>query len=96
MITKETVQHVAKLARLELAPYEESQLTNELGAILGYVEQLAQVDVSGVAPTAQAIPVSNVVREDQLRPSLTRDEVLQNAPAPEQGMFRVPRIIGEA
>jgi len=96
MITKETVSHVAKLARLELDPQEEERLTKELGAILDYVAQLAEVDVAGVEPTAQAIPVSNVVREDVLRESLTRDEVLQNAPAPEQGMFRVPRIIGEA
>ncbi len=96
MITKETVRHVAKLARLELAPHEEDQLTQELGAILGYVEQLAEVDVTGVEPTAQAIPVANVVREDRLHESLSRDEVLQNAPVPEQGMFRVPRIIGEA
>ncbi|MNK73234.1 Aspartyl/glutamyl-tRNA(Asn/Gln) amidotransferase subunit C [compost metagenome] len=96
MITNETVRHVAKLARLELAPDEEARLTQDLGAILGYVEQLAEVDVTGVEPTAQAIPVSNVLREDRLHDSLTREEVLQNAPAPEQGMFRVPRIIGEA
>ncbi len=96
MITKETVSHVAKLARLELDPQEEERLTQELGAILGYVEKLAEVDVTGVEPTAQAIPVANVLRADVLHECLTRDEVLQNAPAPEQGMFRVPRIIGEA
>lgn len=95
MITESTVRHVAKLARLELTPDEESQFTEQLGAILGYVEQLADVDVAGVEPTAHAIPLSNVARPDAPRPSLSRDEVLQNAPVTEQGMFRVPRIIGE-
>ncbi len=95
MITKETVRHVAKLARLELEPEEENRLTAELGAILGYVEQLGLVDVTGVEPTAQAIPMQSLLRADRVKPALTVDEVLQNAPSPEQGMFRVPRIIGE-
>lgn len=96
MITKETVQHVAKLARLQLEPHEETMFTEQLGAILDYVEQLGQVDVAGVEPTAQAVPMQNVLREDQLHESLSLEEVLQNAPAKEQDMFRVPRIIGEA
>lgn len=96
MITQDTVQKVAALARLELTPDEERQFTEQLGAILGYVERLADVDVSGVAPTAQPMPVMNVLREDRLQESLSRDEVLQNAPAVEEGMFRVPQIIGEA
>lgn len=95
MISTETVRHVAKLARLELAPAEELRLTEELGAILDYVEQLGQVDVSGVEPTAHALPIRNVQREDRVMPSLPPEEVLRNAPAKEQGMFRVPRIIGE-
>jgi aspartyl-tRNA(Asn)/glutamyl-tRNA(Gln) amidotransferase subunit C len=95
MISTETVRHVAKLARLELAPAEELRLTEELGAILDYVEQLGQVDVSGVEPTAHALPIRNVQREDRVTPSLSPEEVLRNAPAKEQGMFRVPRIIGE-
>lgn len=96
MITKETVSHVAKLARLDLDPQEEERLTRDLDAILDYVDQLAEVDVTGVAPTAMPIPVTNVLRPDQREESLTREEVLRNAPAPEQGMFRVPRIIGDA
>jgi aspartyl-tRNA(Asn)/glutamyl-tRNA(Gln) amidotransferase subunit C len=95
MITKETVQHVAKLARLELTPEEETQFTEQLGAILGYVEQLSEVDVEGVVPTAHPLPLQNVLRQDRMQPSLTPEEVLQNAPAKEQGMFRVPQIIGE-
>lgn len=95
MITIETVQHVAKLARLELAPEEAQQLTSQLGAILDYVEALGQVDVTGVEPTAHPLPLQNVQRADRLQPSLPPEAVLQNAPAQEQGMFRVPRIIGE-
>ncbi|HEY9898996.1 MAG TPA: Asp-tRNA(Asn)/Glu-tRNA(Gln) amidotransferase subunit GatC [Pantanalinema sp.] len=95
MITQETVHHVAKLARLALDPAEEATLTEQLGAILGYVEQLKELDTTGVAPTAHPIALRNVTRDDALRPSLTQAEVLQNAPAAEQGMFRVPKILSE-
>lgn len=95
MITRDTVRHVAKLARLELSEQEETQLTEQLGAILGYVEQLSEVDTAGVEPTAHALPLVNVLRPDEPRPSLSQAEVLQNAPASEQGMFRVPRILSE-
>ncbi len=95
MITRDTVHHVAKLARLELSEAEETQLTEQLGAILGYVEQLAAVDTAGVEPTAHALPLANVLRSDAARPSLSQQEVLQNAPAAEAGMFRVPRILSE-
>lgn len=95
MITRDTVRHVAKLARLELSEQEEAQLTEQLGAILGYVEQLNAVDTEGVEPTAHALPIANVLRSDEPHASLSRDEVLQNAPASEAGMFRVPRILSE-
>lgn len=95
MITRDTVRHVAKLARLELTEAEEIQLTAELGSILGYVEQLGAVDTEGVEPTAHALPLANVLRPDAPRASLNQAEVLQNAPAAEAGMFRVPRILSE-
>lgn len=95
MITRDTVHHVAKLARLTFSEAEELQLTRELGAILGYVEQLAAIDTQGVEPTAHALPLSNVLRPDEPHASLSQAEVLQNAPASEQGMFRVPRILSE-
>ncbi|MBO9540030.1 Asp-tRNA(Asn)/Glu-tRNA(Gln) amidotransferase subunit GatC [bacterium] len=95
MITQDTVHHVAKLARLELEPAEEAMFTEQLGAILGYVEQLQELDTTGVAPTAHPLPLRNVTRGDVLAPSLTQAEVLQNAPAAEQGMFRVPKILSE-
>lgn len=95
MITRDTVRHVAKLARLELSEQEETQLTDQLGAILDYVEQLREVDTTGVEPTAHALPLTNVLRPDEPHASLSQAEVLQNAPASEQGMFRVPRILSE-
>jgi aspartyl-tRNA(Asn)/glutamyl-tRNA(Gln) amidotransferase subunit C len=95
MITQETVHHVARLARLELDPAEEATLTEQLGAILGYVEQLNEVDTTGVNPTAHPLPLRNVTRDDVLKPCLTQAEVLQNAPVAEQGMFRVPKILSE-
>lgn len=95
MITQETVHHVAKLARLALDPAEEAALTEQLGAILGHVEQLNELDTTGVAPTAHPLPLRNVTRDDAVRPSLKQAEVVQNAPAAEQGMFRVPKILSE-
>ncbi|HEY9854829.1 MAG TPA: Asp-tRNA(Asn)/Glu-tRNA(Gln) amidotransferase subunit GatC [Stenomitos sp.] len=95
MITRDTVRHVAKLARLELTEQEEAQLTEQLGSILGYVEQLGEVDTTGVEPTAHALPLANVLRPDTPHASLSQAEVLQNAPAAENGMFRVPRILSE-
>lgn len=93
MITRDTVRHVAKLARLALTPEEEALFTEQLGHILGHVEQLQAVDTQGVEPSSTALPLTNVLREDVERPSLTREEALANAPQPEAGMFRVPQIL---
>lgn len=95
MITQQTVRHVAKLARLELEEAEELKLTEQLGSILDYVEALSRLDTSSTEPTAHPLPLSNVMRSDAPRPSLEREQVLQNAPAQEQGMFRVPKILSD-
>lgn len=95
MITAETVQQVAKLARLELEASEAHQLTEQLGSILDYVAQLNELDTTGIAPTAHPLPIDNVTRPDALRPSLAIEQVLQNAPVQEQDMFRVPKILSE-
>lgn len=95
MITRDTVRHVAKLARLAFTPDEEARLTEELGSILGYVEQLAEVDTAGVEPTAHPLPLANVLRPDEPHACLSREEALRNASAAEAGMFRVPRILSE-
>jgi len=87
------IRYVAELARLELTAEEETQLSEQLGDILGYVAKLGELDVSTVEPMSHAVPLQNVVREDEPRPSLSHEEVMQNAPAQAQGLFLVPKIV---
>jgi aspartyl-tRNA(Asn)/glutamyl-tRNA(Gln) amidotransferase subunit C len=95
-ITREDVEHVARLARLALTPAEVDALTQELGVILDYAAQVDALDTDGVPPTAHPLPLVNVLRPDEVRPSIDRTEVLAEAPATEADRFRVPRILGEA
>jgi aspartyl-tRNA(Asn)/glutamyl-tRNA(Gln) amidotransferase subunit C len=92
-IDRETVQHVAKLARLALTDEEEERFAQQLGQILGYVEQLEQLDTEGLEPTSHSIPLHNVLRADTRRQSLPHEDLLAGAPQAEQGMFRVPKIL---
>ena len=87
------IKYVARLARIELTPAEEQKLGAQLGNILGYVEKLKALDVTGVEPTAHAVPLANVTRPDKPRPGLTHDEALRNAPAKANGLFIVPKIV---
>ncbi len=87
------IQYVARLARIALSPEEEARLGAQLGNILGYIEKLKEVDVTGVEPTAHAFPLVNVVRPDEVQPSLPHDEALRNAPAKASGLFVVPKIV---
>jgi aspartyl-tRNA(Asn)/glutamyl-tRNA(Gln) amidotransferase subunit C len=91
--TEIDIKYVAHLARLQLTPDEEKKLGAQLGNILGYIEKLNQLDVSGVEPTAHAVPMVNVTRPDEIRLSLPHDEALRNAPAQANGLFMVPKII---
>jgi aspartyl-tRNA(Asn)/glutamyl-tRNA(Gln) amidotransferase subunit C len=91
--TEIDVKYVAHLARLALTPAEEQKLGAQLGQILGYIEKLKELDVSGVEPTAHAVPLANVTRPDELRPSLPHAEVMRNAPAQANGLFVVPKIV---
>ena len=95
-ISRADVAHVANLARLSLTDDELDRYTEQLADILQHAEDVAALDTSGVEPTAHPLPLRNVLRADEVRPSLDRDEVLAQAPAAENGMFRVPRILGEA
>src|SRR3954451_3841123 len=90
------VEHVARLARLALNDDEIERLTVELGAVLEHAADVASLDLADVPPTAHPLPLRNVLRDDAVRPSLDRDEVLAQAPDVADGMFRVPRILGEA
>jgi len=86
------VKYVAHLARLSLSPEEEQKIGAQLGNILGYIEKLKEVDVTGVEPTAHAFPLVNVTRLDEVRPSISNEEALRNAPAQANGLFIVPRL----
>lgn len=87
------IHYVAKLARLELTEQEEETLGRQIGQVIDYVEQLQQLDVSDVEPTAHPVPLTNVTRPDEIRQSLTNEEALQNAPAKGNGLFMVPKIV---
>jgi aspartyl-tRNA(Asn)/glutamyl-tRNA(Gln) amidotransferase subunit C len=87
------IQYVAHLARLSLSPAEEEQLGGQLAGIIGYIEKLKELDVSGIEPTAHAVPLVNVFRPDLAQPSLSNEEALSNAPAKANGLFVVPKIV---
>jgi aspartyl-tRNA(Asn)/glutamyl-tRNA(Gln) amidotransferase subunit C len=87
------VKYVAHLARLALAPDEEKKLAAQLGHILGYIEKLRELDVAGVEPTAHAVPMVNVTRADEIRPSLPHEDALRNAPQQANGLFIVPKVV---
>jgi len=87
------IKYVAHLARLQLTSDEEQKLGAQLGHILGYIEKLNELDVTGVEPTAHAVPMVNVTRPDEIQPSLPHDEALRNAPARANGLFIVPKIV---
>ena len=94
-ISTDDVAHVARLARLELSPAELESFTSQLAAVLAHAADLDALELDGVEPTAHPLPLSNVLRSDQIRPTLDRDEVLAAAPAVEDGQFRVPPVLGE-
>jgi aspartyl-tRNA(Asn)/glutamyl-tRNA(Gln) amidotransferase subunit C len=87
------IKYVAHLARLSLTPDEEQKLGAQLGGILGYIEKLKELDVTGVEPTAHAVPMVNVTRADEIHPSLPHDDALRNAPKQANGLFIVPKIV---
>ena len=87
------VKYVAQLARIALTPDEEKKLGAQLGNILGYIEKLRELDVSNIEPTAHAVPLVNITRADETRPSLLHAEALRNAPRQANGLFIVPKIV---
>lgn len=87
------LSRVVKLARIDLTPEEEQRLAPQLGEVLQYVEKLKELDVDGVEPTAHAVPLSNVLREDEPRESLSQEAALSNAPKSTNGLFVVPKIV---
>ena len=92
-ISKQEVEHVAKLARLELAEGEKDKLIDQLSNILTYVETLNGLDTKGVEPTSHVLDIKNVMRDDVAAPSLSQEQALRNAPEKAAGHFKVPKII---
>ncbi|MDY0212202.1 MAG: Asp-tRNA(Asn)/Glu-tRNA(Gln) amidotransferase subunit GatC [Desulfuromonadaceae bacterium] len=92
-ITREAVEQVACLARLEFAPAEIEILTDQLEAILARVEQLNELDTDTVEPTSHAVPLENVFRDDEVRDSIGVEQALRNAPLQAQDCFVVPKVI---
>ena len=87
------IKYVANLARIALTPEEEARLGSQLGDILGYVKKLEELDISNVEPMAHAVPLDNVLRADEVQPSISNEEALANAPKAAKGLFVVPKIV---
>jgi aspartyl-tRNA(Asn)/glutamyl-tRNA(Gln) amidotransferase subunit C len=92
-ISREQVEHVARLARLGLSDEETDRLQQQLSQILGHMQMIDQLDTSTIPPTAQVIPLSTVMREDVPRPSSPLDDVLENAPRREGAFLKVPPVL---
>jgi aspartyl-tRNA(Asn)/glutamyl-tRNA(Gln) amidotransferase subunit C len=94
-ISLQEVDHVARLARLDLSAADKERMRSELDGILTYIDKLRALDTRDVEPTSHAVPVTNVMRDDVERPSLPVQDMLANAPDAYREMFRVPKIIEE-
>ncbi len=92
-ISKETVQYVAHLSRIDLNPEELEKLSGQLTGILDFIDQLKEVDISDITPTSHILPLNNVLRQDNLQPSLAPEKALQNAPQKAGNFFVVPKVI---
>lgn len=92
-ITTKDVEHVANLARLDLSEAEKEQFAGQLNAILKYAEKLNSLDTMGIEPTSHVLPLSNVMRDDTVKPSWTIEKVLLNAPEAEDDQFKVPPVL---
>ncbi len=95
-LTREEVEHIAQLARLELTDEEIERYREQLSDVLDYVARLQGLDTADIPPTASVLPPRTVLREDEPRPGLPRDEVLANAAETENGQFRVPPVFGQS
>ena len=93
MISRKDVEHVARLSRLALDDAEIEKMREQLAAILAHIDTLRALDTEQVEPTSHAVPMENVMREDEPRPSLPQEAMLANAPDRSTDFFRVPRII---
>lgn len=92
-ITKEQVKYVANLARLNVSEAEVDELCTQMADIITFADALGEIDTAGIEPTNHAIKVENVLREDVVRPSYDRDEIIKNAPMKQAGCYAVPKVV---
>lgn len=92
-VTKKDLENVAVLSRLRVPEDEQETYIQQMDAILTYMDNLSEVDTENVKPTTYALPMSNVFREDEVKPSLPREAALSNAPLQENGYFKVPKVL---
>ena len=95
-VTDQDIKTVASLSRLRIRPDEAAEVTAQLDKFLTYVENLQAIDTSQIEPTTYALPMQNVFRADEVKPSLERELALSNAPLAENGYFKVPRVLEES
>jgi aspartyl-tRNA(Asn)/glutamyl-tRNA(Gln) amidotransferase subunit C len=93
-ISRNDVEYVARLARLDLTPQEKIRFEKQLGSIIAYIDQLNESDTEDVPATSHVLPLRNIFREDELLASLPQISALANAPSKKDGFFRVPKVIG--
>src|SRR5256885_1226341 len=93
MLTKEEVEHIAELAKLALSEEEKERFRTQLSAILDHAASLQALDTDQIPPTASVLPINTVLREDKSRPAIPPDQLLANAHAQEEGMFRVDVVL---
>ncbi len=94
-VTLKDVEHIAQLARLEFSEEEKQKFTHQLNDILAYAEQLNKLDTSNVEPLSHVIELSNVFRDDTVKPGFTTEDALKNAPAKSEKFFKVPKVISD-
>jgi aspartyl-tRNA(Asn)/glutamyl-tRNA(Gln) amidotransferase subunit C len=92
-LSREEVQHIAELARLALTDEEQALYQEQLSAMLEYFERLQELDTEAISPTATVLPLQNVMRADEPAPPFPREDILANAPAAEEGCFKVPAVL---
>lgn len=92
-ISKKEVEHVALLARLSLSEDEKEKFAKQLSQILEHAGKIAELDTKDIKPTSHVLPVKNVFRKDEEKPSLSKEDALSNAPAEEEGMIKIPKIV---
>lgn len=93
IVTKDDVNYIAKLSKLEFNEAEMEKFTTELNSILGYVKKLEELDTTDVEPTSHVLAINNMMRDDVVKPSFSSEEALKNAPGSRNGHFEVPRVI---